>query len=90
MRFRARTALVIVLAAAAASVFSTSLAYQTTRNDGRIPDTFALAALNTSFWFGWALLAVPLTALAARWRVDRVPRIAIPVNIVAALAAKLL
>ena len=77
----------IVAAAAAASVFSTLLAYQTTRNDGRVPDTFALAALNASFWFGWVLLSWPLAALVARWRIDRRPRVAIPMNIVGALAA---
>lgn len=87
MRLRPRTALVIVLAAAVASVFSTTLAYQTVRNDGRVPDTFSLAALNASFWFGWALLSWPLTALAARWRLDRTPRVAIPLHVLAALAA---
>ncbi len=87
MRFRARTAILILVVAAVASVFSTSIAYQTVRNDGRMPDAVALAVLNSSFWFGWAALALPLTALSARWRIDRTPRIAIPLHILAALAA---
>jgi hypothetical protein len=87
MQFRARTFAFVLLIASAASAFSSLIAYQIVRSDGRTPDTFALAVLNTSFWFGWALLSVPLTGLAARWRIDRTPRIAIPINIAGALAA---
>jgi signal transduction histidine kinase len=87
MRFRQRAFLLILLVAAIASVFSTTIAYETIRNMGGPPDTFVLAALNSSFWFGWAALAVPLTALAARWRLDRTPRKAVPILIVAALTA---
>jgi two-component system LytT family sensor kinase len=86
-RSRLRAALLIVLIAAVASAFSTSIAYQTLRNDGRFPDIVGLAILNTSFWFGWALLAVPLTMLAARFRIDQRPRVAIPVLVVSALVA---
>ena len=46
MRFRARTVLLVLLIAAVASVFSTSIAYQTVRNDGRTPDVLSLAILN--------------------------------------------
>ncbi|TAK15429.1 MAG: hypothetical protein EPO35_07455 [Acidobacteria bacterium] len=87
MRSRTRAALLIVLAAGVASVFSTVIAYQTVRNDGRSPDTLALALLNSSFWFGWAALSLPLSMLAARWRIDRRPRVAIPLLTVAALIA---
>lgn len=88
MQFRARTFAFVLLIASAASAFSSLIAYQIMRSDGRTtPDTFALAVLNTSFWFGWALLSVPLSALAARWRIDRTPRVAIPINIAGALAA---
>ena len=87
MRFRPRAILLILLIAAVASVFSTTIAYQTVRSDGRWPDTFALAVLNSSFWFGWAALAMPLAALSARWRIDRTPRVAIPLHVVAALSA---
>lgn len=87
MRFRARTAMLILLVAAVASVFSTSIAYQMVRNDGRVPDVFSLAALNSSFWFGWAALSVPLAALSRRWRIDRTPRIAVPLHVAAALTA---
>ena len=43
--------------------------------------------LNAAFWFGWVALAVPLAALSARWRIDRTPRVAIPLHIAAALVA---
>jgi len=86
-RSRARAVLLIVLIAAVASAFSTSIAYQTSLGDGKTPDKLALALLNSSFWFGWALLSVPLSMLAARFRVDRRPRVAIPVLVAAALAA---
>jgi signal transduction histidine kinase len=84
---RTRAVLLILLVALVASSFSTSIAYQTVRNDGRYPDTFALALLNSSFWFGWAALALPLSLLVARWRVDRAPRVAVPVLVTAALVA---
>lgn len=87
MRFRLRTLVLALLVAAVASVFSTTMAYEMVRNDGRTPDVFSLAALNSSFWFGWAALAFPLSAVVARWRIDRAPRIAIPLNVLAALTA---
>lgn len=87
MRFWPRTIALILLVAAVASVFSTTLAYETVRNDGRTPDIFSLAALNSSFWFGWAALAFPLAAVVTRWRIDRTPQIAIPLNVIAALLA---
>lgn len=86
-RSRLRAVLLIVLIAAVASAFSTSIAYQTVRGDGRVPDKVALAILNGSFWFGWAALSVPLSMLAARFRIDRRPRVAVPVLIVSALVA---
>jgi len=84
---RARTVLLILLVASVASIFSTSIAYQTIRNDGRTPDKFVLAVLNGSFWFGWAALAFPLSLLAARWRVDRRARVAVPILVAASLVA---
>ncbi len=87
MRFRARTIGFVLLIAGVASLLSTALAYETVRNEGRVPDTVALAVLNSSFWFGWAALALPLAALSARWRVDRTPQVAIPLHIAAAIAA---
>jgi two-component sensor histidine kinase len=87
MRPRTRAVLLIVLAAGVAATFSSSLAYQTVRADGRVPNKFSLAMLNASFWFGWAALSLPLSMLVARWRVDRTPRIAVPILVVAALAA---
>jgi signal transduction histidine kinase len=44
-------------------------------------------ALNASFWYGWALLSLPLTLLASRFRMDRRPRLAVPIHIIAVLAA---
>lgn len=87
MRSRTRAVLLILLIAGVASIFSTSIAYQSVRNSGMTPDKFALALLNTSFWFGWAALSFPLSLMAARWRVDRTPRVAVPVLVVAALIA---
>jgi len=84
---RTRGVLLILLVALVASIFSTSIAYQTIRNEGRTPDKFMLAALNTSFWFGWAALSLPLSLAAARWRVDRRARLAVPILAVAALIA---
>jgi two-component system LytT family sensor kinase len=84
---RTRTVLVILLVALVASIFSTSIAYQTVRNDGRTPDKIALTLLNTSFWFGWAALSLPLSLLAARWRIDRRARVAVPILVIAALIA---
>jgi two-component system LytT family sensor kinase len=87
VRLRARAVFLILLVAAIASAFSTTIAYQVVRSDDRVPDVFALAVLNTTFWFGWAALALPLTALTERWRVDRTPRVAIPLHIVAIITA---
>lgn len=87
MSSRARTVLLIVLVALVAAVFSTSIAYQTVRADGRTPDKFGLFVLNASFWFGWAALSLPLSMLAARWRIDRRPRVAVPILVSAALVA---
>jgi two-component system LytT family sensor kinase len=84
---RLRAVLLILLIATVASVFSSTIAYQTVRSDGRVPDKFALALLNSSFWFGWAALSVPLSMLAARFRIDRRPRVAIPVLVMSALVA---
>lgn len=86
-RSRSRAVLLIVLIATVAAIFSTSIAYQTVRGDGRMPDKFALGLLNSAFWFGWAALSVPLSMLAARFRIDRRPRVAIPVLVTAALLA---
>ena len=82
-----RAILLILLVALVASIFSTSIAYQSIRNDGRTPDKVVLALLNTSFWFGWAALSFPLALMAARWRVDRRARVAVPVLVAAALVA---
>jgi len=84
---RTRAVLLIVLVALVASVFSTTIAYETVRNDGRVPDKLALSLLNSSFWFGWAALALPLSLLSARWRIDRRPRVAIPILVASALIA---
>lgn len=49
-----------------------------------------LATLNVAFWFGWATLSFPLVLLARRLRVDRRPRLAVPVHIAAVVSASLL
>jgi signal transduction histidine kinase len=87
MRVRGRVVLVVLLAATLASGFSTVLAHQAVRASGGETVTWRLAVLNTSFWFGWAVLAVPLMLLCERLRIDRSPRVAVPIHIVAVLAA---
>jgi signal transduction histidine kinase len=90
MRSRWRIPAVVVLGALAASAFSTVLAYQVVRAVGQEPPLWRLAFLNASFWFGWVLLAAPLVWLARRVRIDRRPRIAVPVHITAIVAAAFL
>jgi len=87
MRVRGRVVFVVLMAAALASALSTGLAHQAVRASGGETETWRLAVLNTSFWFGWALLALPLGLLSTRLRIDRSPRLAVPVHIVAVLAA---
>lgn len=86
-RPRIRTVLLVVLVASVAAVFSATLAYQTVRADGRVPNKFSLGMLNASFWFGWAALSLPLSMIVARWRIDRRPKVAVPILVVAALGA---
>jgi two-component system LytT family sensor kinase len=87
MRLRARVVVVILLAAALATVFSTVLASQAVRASGGDPVLGRLAALNGTFWFGWALLSLPLFVLTGRLRIDRAPRVAVPAHLVALVAA---
>ena len=88
MRVGVRALLIVLLAATLASAFSTTLAYQAESARGDVPDTWRLALLNTSFWYGWVVLAYPLVLLTRRVRIDRSPRYAIPIHITAvALAA---
>jgi signal transduction histidine kinase len=70
-----------------AALLSTLLAAQYTRSMGREPHLYTLAVLNGAFWFTWAVLAVPLIQLCRWLRLDRAPRIAIPVHIVGILLA---
>lgn len=87
MRPRTRAVLLILLAAAVATAFSTTLAAQMLRAAGKMPDKVWLTMVNGSFWFGWAAISFPLSRVVARWRIDRAPRVAVPVLVVAALAA---
>ncbi|HUL74724.1 MAG TPA: histidine kinase [Vicinamibacterales bacterium] len=87
MRVGGRAVLVVLLAATLASGFSTVLAHQAVRASGGETATWRLAVLNTSFWYGWALLALPLGLLSKRLRIDRSPRLAVPIHIVAVLTA---
>ena len=90
MGIRARVLFVVLLSAALASAFSTTLAYQLSLSEAQDPPpTWLLAMLNGSFWFGWAALALPLTTLSRRLRIDRNPRFAVPVHIAALVAAAL-
>jgi len=87
MRISMRLALAVFLAAILATGFSTVLAGQAVRASGGEPVLWRLAVLNGAFWFGWALLALPLFLLAAWLRLDRSLRVAVPIYIVALVAA---
>ena len=82
--------MIVLMVATVAAAFSSALAYQVDlmyQTSDRQPDVWPSIALNTSFWYGWAILSLPLTLLASRFRIDRRPRLAVPVHIVAILAA---
>jgi two-component system, LytTR family, sensor kinase len=87
VRRRLRIVAVVLLAATLAAMFSAALAVQVDRTVGRTPEVWSALFLNSSFWYGWAVLALPLTMLASRLRIDRRPRIAVPVHVVAIIAA---
>lgn len=90
MPSRSRTVLVVLLGALATAAFSTTMAYVAT-NMSRMPQSLdSLASLNIAFWFGWATLSFPLVLLARRLRVDRRPRVAVPVHITAVVFASTL
>jgi len=89
MQRRIRIALIVLMAATVAAAFSATLSYQVeqTYQAGRQPPVWPAIALNASFWYGWAILSLPLTVLASRFRIDRRPRLAVPIHIGAILAA---
>jgi signal transduction histidine kinase len=87
MAIRARAVLVVLLAATLASAFSTVLADQAVTASGGEAVVWRLLVLNSTFWFGWALLSIPLMSLTERWRIDRAPWLGVPVHIVALVAA---
>jgi signal transduction histidine kinase len=87
MRISPRVISIVVLAATLATGFSTVLSVQYMRSIGQSPDPIHLGALNGSFWFGWVLLSVPLLALSRGLRIDRAPRIAVPVHVICVLLA---
>jgi two-component system LytT family sensor kinase len=98
MKFRWRVVGVVLLAATLASAFSTTLGYRLEtsareesirqgRPAGPAPDIANIAILNSSFWFGWVVLALPLVILTNRWRIDQRPRVAVPIHIGAILPA---
>ncbi|HYN06488.1 MAG TPA: histidine kinase [Vicinamibacterales bacterium] len=91
MRARVRIVLIVLMAATVAAAFSATLGYQVdqlaAQTSGRQPAIWPSVALNASFWYGWAILSLPLTILAKRFRIDGHPRLAVPIHIVAVLAA---
>ena len=87
MTFRPRVLVIVVVSAAIAAVFSTALAYQVSVAEGQSPAMWMLALLNGVFWFGWAVLAAPLTALTRRFRLDRGLAVAVPAHIIAIVGA---
>ena len=91
MRARVRIVLIVLMTATVAAAFSATLGYQVdqlvSQSSGRPPAVWPSVALNASFWYGWALLSLPLTILAKRFRIDGRPRLAVPIHIVAILTA---
>lgn len=82
--------LFVLVGALVAAAFSTTLAYVATRLSGRPQPIEALTVLNLAFWFGWALLSLPLVLLAQRLRIDRRPPVAVPVHLAALVVASTL
>ena len=88
MRFSWRVVAVVIIAASLATAFSTSLSFQLEQSNGIArPVVWRLLMLNASFWFGWALLAIPLVVLSHHVRIDRRPRVAVPLHLLAILMA---
>ena len=89
MHRRVRIALIVLMSATVASAFSATLSYQveSAYQPSREAPVWPAIALNASFWYGWAILSLPLTFLASRFRMDRRPRLAVPIHIVAILVA---
>jgi signal transduction histidine kinase len=87
MRISGRILLVVLAAAGLASGLSTVLAMQYVRSMGEQYNLGRLAILNGTFWYGWVLLSVPLVVLSRRLRIDRRPRLAVPIHIGALLLA---
>ena len=83
MRFSWRGTAAVILGATLATAFSTTMANQVQRLNGNPVSTWDNALLNASFWFSWVLLGVPLILLARQLRIDRRPRLAVPVHAVA-------
>jgi signal transduction histidine kinase len=87
MRISGRVLVVVLAGAGLAAGLSTVLAMQYVRSIGEDVVLGRLAVLNGTFWYGWVLLSVPLLILSRRVRIDRRPRVAVPVHILAVLMA---
>jgi signal transduction histidine kinase len=87
---RSRAVLFVLLGALGTATFSTSMAYIATQMSGMSQPLDSLALLNVAFWFGWATLSFPLVLLARRLRIDRRPRVAVPVHFAAVFVASAL
>ena len=96
MKIRWRVVGVVLIVAGLAAAFSAVLAYRMElgyremRSELNLPPPNVpnLLLLNASFWYGWALLAIPLIWLSHRLRIsaERL-RVAIPVHVAAVLVA---
>jgi two-component system LytT family sensor kinase len=76
MRDRSRTATpirfrAILVIATGLALFSTIMAWQLSRAEGRPPAYAELALLNGFYWYAWALLAPPIIWVASRVRIER-------------------
>jgi hypothetical protein len=90
MPSRSRASLYVLVGALGAAALSTTLAYVATRLSGRPQPLDALGLLNVAFSFGWADFSLPLVLLARRVRIDRQPRVAVPIHLGALAAASTL
>lgn len=80
----------MIIGALLTASFSTTLAHLATQWSGRPQRLQSLALLNAAFWLGWATLSLPLVMLARRVRIDRRPRVAVPVHLAALIVAAML
>jgi two-component system, LytTR family, sensor kinase len=61
----------ILIVATALTIFSTLMAWELSRAEGKRPAYLEIALLNGFYWYAWALLAPAIIRLAGRVRIER-------------------